>query len=213
MNNSKLNASIEACEYVKATIDTQSIIGVGTGSTVNFFIAELGKIKNLFKGAVSSSEASSKLLMDQGIEVFELNDVNEILLYIDGADEVDEQNRLIKGGGGAHTREKIVAAASQEFICIVDKSKLVKNLGTFPLPVEVLERSRSFVARELVKLGGTPVLRLGFVTDHGNQILDVHDLQISNPTELERKINLIPGVVDNGIFAHHKPSKIIIGKN
>jgi ribose 5-phosphate isomerase A len=211
MNHSKLNASIEACEYVKATIDTQSIIGVGTGSTVNFFIAELGKIKNLFKGAVSSSEASSKLLMAQGIEVFELNDVNEVLLYVDGADEVDEQNYLIKGGGGAHTREKIVAAASQEFICIVDKSKLVKKLGTFPLPVEVLERSRSYVARELVKLGGTPILRQGFLTDHGNQILDVRDLQISNPMELEQKINLIPGVVDNGIFARHKPSKIIVG--
>ena len=211
MNNSKLNASIEACEYLKATINTQSIIGVGTGSTVNFFIAELGKIKNLFKGAVSSSEASSKLLMAQGIEVFELNDVNEVLLYVDGADEVDEQNYLIKGGGGAHTREKIVAAASQEFICIVDKSKLVKKLGTFPLPVEVLERSRSYVARELVKLGGTPILRQGFLTDHGNQILDVRDLQISNPMELEQKINLIPGVVDNGIFAHHKPSKIIVG--
>ncbi len=211
MNNSKLNASIEACEYLKATIDTQSIIGVGTGSTVNFFIAELGKIKNLFKGAVSSSEASSKLLMAQGIEVFELNDVNEVLLYVDGADEVDEQNYLIKGGGGAHTREKIVAAASQEFICIVDKSKLVKKLGTFPLPVEVLERSRSYVARELVKLGGTPILRQGFLTDHGNQILDVRDLQISNPMELEQKINLIPAVLDNGIFAHHKPSKIIVG--
>ena len=211
MNKSKLNASIEACEYLKAAIDTQSIIGVGTGSTVNFFIAELGKIKNLFKGAVSSSEASSKLLMAQGIEIFELNDVNEVLLYVDGADEVDEQNYLIKGGGGAHTREKIVAAASQEFICIVDKSKLVKKLGTFPLPVEVLERSRSYVARELVKLGGTPILRQGFLTDHGNQILDVRDLQISNPMELEQKINLIPGVVDNGIFAHHKPSKIIVG--
>ena len=211
MNKSKLNASIEACEYLKATIDTQSIIGVGTGSTVNFFIAELGKIKNLFKGAVSSSEASSKLLMAQGIEIFELNYVNEVLLYVDGADEVDEQNYLIKGGGGAHTREKIVAAASQEFICIVDKSKLVKKLGTFPLPVEVLERSRSYVARELVKLGGTPILRQGFLTDHGNQILDVRDLQISNPMELEQKINLIPGVVDNGIFAHHKPSKIIVG--
>ena len=211
MNKSKLNASIEACEYLKATIDTQSIIGVGTGSTVNFFIAELGKIKNLFKGAVSSSEASSKLLMAQGIEIFELNDVNEVLLYVDGADEVDEQNCLIKGGGGAHTREKIVAAASQEFICIVDKSKLVKKLGTFPLPVEVLERSRSYVARELVKLGGTPILRQGFITDHGNQILDVRDLQISNPMELEQKINLIPGVVDNGIFAYHKPGKIIVG--
>ncbi|MDC1300988.1 ribose-5-phosphate isomerase RpiA [Gammaproteobacteria bacterium] len=213
MTNSKLNASIEACEYLKAHIETESIIGVGTGSTVNFFIAELGKIKNLFKGAVSSSEASSKLLLDEGIEVFELNDVNEIMLYVDGADEVDEENCLIKGGGGAHTREKIVAAASQEFICIVDESKMVKTLGAFPLPVEVLIRSRSYVARELVKLGGTPVLRQSFITDHGNQILDVHDLVISNPKDLEQKINLIPGVVDNGIFAHHKPSKIIIGKN
>jgi len=213
MTNSKLNASIEACEYLKAHIETESIIGVGTGSTVNFFIAELGKIKNLFKGAVSSSEASSKLLLDEGIEVFELNDVNEITLYVDGADEVDEENCLIKGGGGAHTREKIVAAASQEFICIVDESKMVKTLGAFPLPVEVLIRSRSYVARELVKLGGTPVLRQSFITDHGNQILDVHDLVISNPKDLEQKINLIPGVVDNGIFAHHKPSKIIIGKN
>jgi len=213
MTNSKLNASIEACEYLKAHIETESIIGVGTGSTVNFFIAELGKIKNLFKGAVSSSEASSKLLGDEGIEVFELNDVNEIMLYVDGADEVDEENCLIKGGGGAHTREKIVAAASQEFICIVDESKMVKTLGAFPLPVEVLIRSRSYVARELVKLGGTPVLRQSFITDHGNQILDVHDLAISNPKDLEQKINLIPGVVDNGIFAHHKPSKIIIGKN
>jgi len=213
MTNSKLNASIEACEYLKAHIETESIIGVGTGSTVNFFIAELGKIKNLFKGAVSSSEASSKLLLDEGIEVFELNDVNEIMLYVDGADEVDEEYCLIKGGGGAHTREKIVAAASQEFICIVDESKMVKTLGAFPLPVEVLIRSRSYVARELVKLGGTPVLRQSFITDHGNQILDVHDLVISNPKDLEQKINLIPGVVDNGIFAHHKPSKIIIGKN
>ncbi|MDA9154338.1 ribose-5-phosphate isomerase RpiA [Gammaproteobacteria bacterium] len=213
MTNSKLNASIEACKYLKAHIETESIIGVGTGSTVNFFIAELGKIKNLFKGAVSSSEASSKLLLDEGIEVFELNDVNEIMLYVDGADEVDEENCLIKGGGGAHTREKIVAAASQEFICIVDESKMVKTLGAFPLPVEVLIRSRSYVARELVKLGGTPVLRQSFITDHGNQILDVHDLAISNPKDLEQKINLIPGVVDNGIFAHHKPSKIIIGKN
>jgi ribose 5-phosphate isomerase A len=213
MTNSKLNASIEACEYLKAHIETESIIGVGTGSTVNFFIAELGKIKNLFKGAVSSSEASSKLLLDEGIEVFELNDVNEIMLYVDGADEVDEENCLIKGGGGAQTREKIVAAASQEFICIVDESKMVKTLGAFPLPVEVLIRSRSYVARELVKLGGTPVLRQSFITDHGNQILDVHDLVISNPKDLEQKINLIPGVVDNGIFAHHKPSKIIIGKN
>ncbi len=213
MSNAKLNASIEACEYVRANIDANSIVGVGTGSTVNYFIEELAKIKTLFKGAVSSSEASSKILTSHGIEVFELNDVNEVNIYIDGADEVDEDKNLIKGGGGAHTREKIVASASNEFVCIVDQSKLVKNLGAFPLPVEVLERSRSFVARELVKLGGTPELRLGFISDHGNQILDVSNLKIQEPAALEQKINLIPGVLDNGIFARCKPTKIIIGKD
>ena len=213
MSNAKLNASIEACEYVRANIDTNSIVGVGTGSTVNYFIDELAKIKNLFKGAVSSSEASTKILLSHGIEVFELNDVNEVGIYIDGADEVDERNNLIKGGGGAHTREKIVASASNEFVCIIDQSKIVRNLGAFPLPVEVLERSRSFVARELVKLGGTPELRLGFETDHGNQILDVSELKIQDPIELEQRINLIPGVLDNGIFALCKPSKIIVGKD
>ena len=213
MSNAKLNASIEACEYVRANIDTNSIVGVGTGSTVNYFIEELSKIKNFFKGAVSSSEASSEILLHHGIEVFELNDVNEVQIYIDGADEVDEQNNLIKGGGGAHTREKIVASASKEFVCIVDQSKLVKNLGAFPLPVEVLERSRSFVAREIVKLGGIPELRLGFISDNGNQILDVNNLKIQEPAALEQKINLIPGVLDNGIFARCKPTKIIIGKD
>jgi ribose 5-phosphate isomerase A len=213
MSNAKLNASIEACEYVRANIDANSIIGVGTGSTVNYFIEELSKIKNFFKGAVSSSEASSEILLSHGIEVFELNDINEVKIYIDGADEVDEQNNLIKGGGGAHTREKIVASASNEFVCIVDQSKLVKNLGAFPLPVEVLERSRSFVARELVKLGGIPELRLGFISDHGNQILDVSNLKIQEPIDLEQKINLIPGVLDNGIFGRCKPSKIIVGKD
>jgi len=213
MSNAKLNASIEACEYVRANIDANSIVGVGTGSTVNYFIEELSKIKNFFKGAVSSSEASSEILLRHGIEVFELNDVNEVQIYIDGADEVDEQNNLIKGGGGAHTREKIVASASNEFVCIVDQSKLVKNLGAFPLPVEVLERSRSFVARELVKLGGIPELRLGFISDHGNQILDVSNLKIQEPAALEQKINLIPGVLDNGIFARCQPTKIIIGKD
>jgi len=213
MSNAKLNASIEACEYVRANIDANSIIGVGTGSTVNYFIEELSKIKNLFKGAVSSSEASSEILLSHGIEVFELNDINEVKIYIDGADEVDEQNNLIKGGGGAHTREKIVASASNEFVCIVDQSKLVKNLGAFPLPVEVLKRSRSFVARELVKLGGIPELRLGFISDHGNQILDVSNLKIQQPIDLEQKINLIPGVLDNGIFGRCKPSKIIVGKD
>ena len=213
MSNAKLNASIEACEYVRANIDANSIVGVGTGSTVNYFIKELAKIKALFKGAVSSSEASSKILTSHGIEVFELNDVNEVNIYIDGADEVDEDKNLIKGGGGAHTREKIVASASNEFVCIVDQSKLVKNLGAFPLPVEVLERSRSFVAREIVKLGGIPELRLGFISDNGNQILDVSNLKIQEPAALEQKINLIPGVLDNGIFARCKPTKIIIGKD
>ena len=213
MSNAKLNASIEACEYVRANIDINSIIGVGTGSTVNYFIEELAKIKNLFTGAVSSSEASSEILAIHDIEVFELNDVNEINIYIDGADEVDLNNNLIKGGGGAHTREKIVASASNEFVCIVDESKMVETLGVFPLPVEVVKRSRSFVARELVKLGGTPELRIGFETDHGNQILDVSDLIIKDPKELEKQINLIPGVLDNGVFAHCKPNKIIVGRS
>jgi ribose 5-phosphate isomerase A len=211
MSNAKLNASIEACEYVRANIDTNSIIGVGTGSTVNYFIDELAKIKNYFKGAVSSSEASSKILINHGIEVFKLNDVNEVNIYIDGADEVDGESNLIKGGGGAHTREKIVASASNEFVCIVDGTKLVNKLGAFPLPIEVIIKSRSFVAREIVKLGGVPVLREGFITDQSNQILDVTDLDISDPLKLEQLINLIPGVLDNGIFANCKPQKLIIG--
>jgi ribose 5-phosphate isomerase A len=190
-----------------------SIIGVGTGSTVNYFIEELAKIKHIFKGAVSSSEASTKLLEKFGIEVFELNDVNEILVYVDGADEVDADHHLIKGGGGAHTREKIVASASNEFVCIVDESKLVKTLGDFPLPVEVMIKSRSYVAREIIKIGGLPELRKNFLTDQGNQILDIKDLKIGDPSQLEQKINLIPGVLDNGIFANCKPQKVIVGKD
>jgi ribose 5-phosphate isomerase A len=213
MSNSKLNASIEAIEYIKPKIDMNSIIGVGTGSTVNYFIEELAKIKHIFKGAVSSSEASTQLLKKFGIEVFELNDVNEILVYVDGADEVDTDHHLIKGGGGAHTREKIVASASNEFVCIVDKSKLVKTLGNFPLPVEVMIKSRSYVAREIVKIGGLPELRKDFLTDQGNQILDIKDLKIDNPSQLEQKINLIPGVLDNGIFANCKPQKVIVGSD
>jgi len=213
MRNSKLNASIEAIEYIKSKIDINSIIGVGTGSTVNYFIEKLAKIKHTFKGAVSSSDASTKLLEQFGIEVFELNDVNEILVYVDGADEVDVDHHLIKGGGGAHTREKIVASASNEFVCIVDKSKLVNVLGNFPLPVEVLIKSRSYVAREIVKIGGTPELRKDFLTDQGNQILDIKGLKIENPSKLEQKINLIPGVLDNGIFANCKPQKVIVGKD
>ena len=212
MSNPKLNASIEAIDYIKPKITAESIIGVGTGSTVNYFIDELAKVKHIFKGAVSSSEASTKLLEDNGIEVFELNDVNEILVYIDGADEVDSSHNLIKGGGGAHTREKIVASASNEFVCIVDNSKLVDVLGGFPLPIEVIVKSRSFVAREIVKLGGEPELRNNFVTDQENQILDVKGLKINDPLMLEEKINLIPGVLDNGIFANCKPHKLIVGK-
>ena len=213
MSNSKLNASIEAIEYIKPKIDMNSIIGVGTGSTVNYFIEELEKIKHMFKGAVSSSEASTQLLKKFGIEVFELNDVNEILVYVDGADEVDTDHHLIKGGGGAHTREKIVASASNEFVCIVDESKLVKTLGNFPLPVEAMIKSRSYVAREIVKIGGLPELRKDFLTDQGNQILDIKDLAIDDPLDLEQRINLIPGVLDNGIFANCKPQKVIVGND
>lgn len=213
MSKSKLNASIEAIEYIKPKIRIDSIIGVGTGSTVNFFINELAKIRHLFKGAVSSSDASTKLLESHDIEIYELNDVNEILVYVDGADEVDTSHNLIKGGGGAHTREKIVASASNEFVCIVDESKLVNLLGNFPLPVEVIIKSRSYVAREIVKIGGSPELRKNFVTDQGNQILDVKDLTIENPLDLEKRINLIPGVLDNGLFANCKPQKVIVGKD
>ena len=213
MSNSKLNASIEAIEYIKPKIDMNSIIGVGTGSTVNYFIQELAKIKHMFKGAVSSSEASTELLEKSGIEVFELNDVNEILVYVDGADEVDTSHNLIKGGGGAHTREKIVASASNEFVCIVDESKLVKTLGNFHLPVEAMIKSRSYVAREIVKIGGLPELRKDFLTDQGNQILDIKDLAIDDPLDLEQRINLIPGVLDNGLFANCKPQKVIVGKD
>ena len=188
----------------KAAIDyveQDSIVGVGTGSTVNFFIEELGKIKNKIEGAVSSSEASTEKLKALGIEVFELNDVSNLSVYIDGADEVTEHKHMIKGGGAALTREKIVAGVAKTFVCIVDDSKRVPVLGNFPLPVEVIPMARSFVARELVKLGGDPEYRQGVVTDNGNVILDVHNLEILNPRELEQAINNIPGVVTNGIFA------------
>jgi len=196
--NAKKHAVAKAAiEYV----ENDSIVGVGTGSTVNFFIEELSKIKNKIEGAVSSSDASTKLLEAAGIEVFALNDVSNISVYIDGADEVTEHKHMIKGGGAALTREKIVAGASTTFVCIVDDSKRVPLLGKFPLPVEVIPMARSFVARELVKLGGDPEYRQGVVTDNGNVILDVHNLEILNPRELEQAINNIPGVVTNGIFA------------
>ena len=212
MSASKISAAKKAIEYIEKKLSQEMILGIGTGSTVNFFIDELERYKSYFKGAVSSSEASSKLLKEKNIEVFSLNDVNEVAFYIDGADEVSPENFLIKGGGGAHTREKIVASAAKEFICIVDESKFVDVLGSFPLPVEVIPESRSMVARKVVSLGGNPVYREGFITDQGNQIIDVHDMKIDQPHELEAKLNSIAGVVDNGIFAFNKPELVLASK-
>ena len=212
MSSSKINVAKQAINYIKDKLHPDMVLGIGTGSTVNFFIEELGEYKNLFSGAVSSSEASSILLNEKGIEVFNLNDVMDIAFYIDGADEVSPSNCLIKGGGGAHTREKIVASASNEFVCIVDDSKLVSELGDFPLPVEIIPESRSLVARKIVSMGGTPIYRSGFVTDQGNHILDVKDLNISNPEAVEALLNNIPGVVDNGIFAFNKPKTVLVSE-
>ncbi len=210
MSDAKISVSKKAINHIGKKLTKDMVLGIGTGSTVNFFISELAKYKNNFYGAVSSSEASTKLLQEIGIEVFSLNDVNEVAYYIDGADEVSPENYLIKGGGGAHTREKIIASASNEFICIVDKSKLVESLGEFPLPIEVIPESRSLVARKITSLGGTPIYRKGFITDQGNQILDVNDIDISQPESLEALINNIPGVVDNGIFAINKPEVVLV---
>ncbi|HEB55158.1 MAG TPA: ribose-5-phosphate isomerase RpiA [Gammaproteobacteria bacterium] len=196
-----------AIEYVKAG----TIIGVGTGSTANFFIDELAKIKAKIDGTVASSVATADRLRGHGIPVYDLNDVNGLSVYVDGADESNKYLHLIKGGGGALTREKIVAAASEQFICIADSSKLVDVLGAFPLPVEVITMARSMVARELVKLGGQPVLREGFTTDNGNVILDVHNLEIMEPTKLEQSLNNIPGIVTNGLFALRPADVLLLG--
>jgi len=178
-----------------------TIIGVGTGSTANCFIDELGRIKDRIPGAVASSEATAKRLAGHGIQVLDLNDVTDIPVYVDGADEIDAGLSMIKGGGGALTREKIVAAVARKFVCIADASKLVQTMGRFPLPVEVIPMARAYVARELAKLGGEPVLRAGFTTDNGNIILDVKGLSITDPQALETRINAIVGVVTNGLFA------------
>ena len=199
-------AAKAAVEYVEG-----GIIGVGTGSTVNHFIDFLAEIKHKIEGAVSSSEASTQRMKDHGIEVLDLNSVGEMELYVDGADESNHNLQLIKGGGGALTREKIVAAASKRFVCIADGSKLVDVLGKFPLPVEVIPMARSYVARQLVKLGGTPVWREGFVTDNGNLILDVQDLEITDPKGLEQTINNLAGVVTCGIFALRPADVLILG--
>ncbi|EGQ7849638.1 TPA: ribose-5-phosphate isomerase RpiA [Vibrio parahaemolyticus] len=192
-------------------VEKGSIVGVGTGSTVNHFIDALGTIKDDIKGAVSSSVASTERLKELGIEVFECNDVIKLDVYVDGADEINPAREMIKGGGAALTREKIVAAISEKFVCIVDDTKAVDVLGQFPLPVEVIPMARSYVARELVKLGGDPAYREGVITDNGNIILDVHNMQITNPKEMEDKINGIAGVVTVGLFAHRGADVVITG--
>ena len=189
------------------------VIGVGTGSTVNFFIEAFAAVKGRFEGAVSSSEASTRLLKSHGVPVLDLNAAGELEVYIDGADESNQHLQLIKGGGGALTREKIIAAASKRFVCIADAAKLVAVLGAFPLPVEVIPMARSYVARELVKLGGTPVWREHFVTDNGNLILDVHHLQIMEPMKLETAVNQLAGVVTVGLFAHRPADVLILGSD
>lgn len=209
MNQDELKR--QAAEKALEFLPDSGILGVGTGSTVNHFIDLLAPIKGRFDGAVSSSEASSKRLQAIGMQVLDLNSAGELEVYVDGADESNHQLHLIKGGGGALTREKIIAAASKKFICIADASKLVSVMGEFPLPVEVIPMARSYVARELVKLGGTPQWRDDFVTDNGNLILDVHDLEIMEPMKLEAKINNIVGVVTVGLFAHRPADVLILG--
>jgi ribose 5-phosphate isomerase A len=212
MNQDDLKRAVaeQALTYLN---DYDMVIGIGTGSTVNQFIELLPQVKDRIEAVVSSSEASTQKLKALGFDVKELNQTGDLALYIDGADECDAHNRLIKGGGGALTREKIIAAASQRFVCIIDESKCVDLLGAFPLPIEVLPMARSFVARQMVKLGGQPIYREGFVTDEGNQIIDIHNLKIIDPVELELKINQIPGVVTNGLFAGRKADVTLIAQN
>lgn len=198
-----------AAEAALTYVEAGTIVGVGTGSTANYFIDGLARMKDSIRGAVASSEASAERLKGHGIEVFSLNDVNEIPVYVDGADEVTAHREMLKGGGGALTREKIVAAVAEQFICVVDESKRVKRLGAFPLPVEVIPMARSYVARRLTALGARPKYREGFVTDNGNIILDVHGLDIMRPIKLEEEINNIVGVVTNGLFAR-RPADIVL---
>jgi ribose 5-phosphate isomerase A len=199
-----------AREAIKHVVE-DAVVGVGTGSTANFFIDELAKIKGRVSGAVASSDRSAERLKGHGIRLFDLNSVNELPVYIDGADEITEHLAMIKGGGGALTREKIVAAAARKFVCIADESKLVPVLGKFPLPVEVIPMARAYVARQMVKLGGQPELRANFTTDNGNVVLDVRGLSILNPTDLEAAINNIAGVVTNGLFARRGADVLLLG--
>lgn len=194
-----------------AYVPDDCIVGVGTGSTANFFIEELARIKGRIEGAVASSEATAVRLKAAGIRVLDLNAVDDLPIYVDGADEVTRHLHMIKGGGGALTREKIVAAVAGKFVCIADESKLKNVLGGFPLPVEVIPMARSYVAREMVRLGGQPELRQGFTTDNGNLILDVHGLNIVNPVELEATVNQVVGVVTNGLFARRGADVLLLG--
>ncbi len=200
-----------AAEAALEFVGDDAVVGVGTGSTVNFFIDALAPLRDRIAGAVSSSEASTKRLRALGIEVLDLNDAGELGVYVDGADEATRSLELVKGGGGALTREKIVAAASRRFVCIVDERKVVDRLGRFPLPVEVIPMARSLVARELARLGGRPMLREGFVTDNGNHILDVHGLDIADPAALETELNQVPGVVTVGLFARRPADILLVG--
>ena len=205
--NLKQKAAIAAIDHIKSDM----IVGVGTGSTVNYFIEALGTIKARIDSAVSSSKESTKKLKALGISVYDLNSVNEVSIYVDGADEINHHLQMIKGGGGALTGEKIIAAVAKQFICIADESKYVKLLGKFPLPIEVIPMARGYVAREIVKLGGDPVYRDGYATDYGNIILDVHNLEILEPVDFENKLNLISGVVTNGIFAKRPADLLLLG--
>ena len=198
-----------AAKAAIALVPENCIVGVGTGSTANHFIVELGRIKSRLDGAVASSEATAERLRAGGIPVFDLNGVSELAIYVDGADEINHGLAMIKGGGGALTREKIVAAVARKFVCIADESKRVATLGKFPLPVEVIPMARSYVGRELLKLGGQPVLRENFTTDNGNLIIDCHGMNIIDPPVLEAKLNQIAGVVTNGLFAQ-RPADLLL---
>lgn len=207
------NRKKAAAEAAMRYVEDGMIVGVGTGSTVNHFIAALASRRHDIRGAVSSSEASSRLLRAAGIDVMDLNSTGDLSLYVDGADEATRHGALIKGGGAALTREKIVAAASRKFVCIMDDSKLVDVLGRFPLPVEVIPMARSYVARQIVALGGQPVLREGVTTDNGNCILDVHNLSITDPVALESALDHIAGVVTNGLFSRRGADVLLIGRD
>ena len=207
----KQAVAIAALETIRPRLESNTVLGIGTGSTANFFIDALAPLQGQFDATVASSEASAERLRSHGIQVFDLNSVDKVDFYIDGADEANKDLQLIKGGGAALTREKIVAAVAREFICICDESKLVHTLGEFPLPVEVIPMARSHVARALVKLGGDPVYREGVVTDNGNVILDVFNFPIAAPLAMEQKINAIVGVVTNGLFAHRPADLLLLG--